>query len=83
MADDPEFSVYQFFPDGSHEAVCRFVRGERAVRIFKMLCENVGARIGTTVRVIVTDGGDSTCMEWKFGEGYTWPPELAAITKGK
>jgi hypothetical protein len=26
-------------------------------------------------RVIITDGGDDCCFEWKRGEGVTFPPE--------
>jgi hypothetical protein len=77
----PEFSVCQFFPDGGHEYVRRWVTAKEAVEAFKHYSNSVGAQIGTTVRVIVTDGGDCTCMEWKLGEGYTFPPELVAHNK--
>jgi hypothetical protein len=72
---DSEFSVYQFFQDDEiPEAVRRFVGMEEAFKAFRHYTECVGARIGTTVRVIVTDGGDITVFEWKAGEGLTWPP---------
>ncbi len=32
------------------------------------------AQIGIIRRVIITDGGDYTNFEWKFGEGVTYPP---------
>lgn len=67
-----EFSVYQFFPDDSYERVLSFVDGETAVRTAKQLSESVGARIGSTRRIIITDGGDCTCFEWKHGEGVTF-----------
>jgi hypothetical protein len=70
---DGEFSVSQFFPDGSYEYVCRWVAAEAAFDTFKRLTQSVGARLGTTVRVIITDGGDCTNAEWKFGEGLTYP----------
>lgn len=69
-----EFSVYQFFPNETYEEVLRFVEAETAVRTAKALIESVGGRLGTTSRVIITDGGDFTCFEWKFGEGITYPP---------
>lgn len=69
-----EFSVYQFFPDESYEEVLRFVDGRTAVEQAKRLTDSVGGRIGTTVRVIITDGGDFTVFEWKYGEGVTFPP---------
>lgn len=68
-----EFSVYQFFPNGSYEASARFVDAETAVKRAKALTETVGARLGTTVKVIITDGGDCTNFEWKFGEGVVYP----------
>jgi hypothetical protein len=68
-----EFSVCQFFPDGGCEYVCRFVTVKDAFDTFKHLSQSVGARIGTTVRVIITDGGDCTNAEWRFGAGLTYP----------
>ena len=70
-----EFSVCQFFVDGSYEYVCRFVSAEEAVRTSLRYTTSVGARIGTTVRVIITDGGDCTNFEWQFGKGVTYPPK--------
>ena len=68
-----EFSVYQFFLDDSYEKVAEFVEDEKAVKIAVGLTQSVGARIGTTKRVIITDGGDCTCFEWKHGEGVVFP----------
>ncbi len=67
-----EFSVYQFFPDESYEAVKRFVGLEEAVKTAHHCCTSVGAQIGTTRRVIITDGGDCIAFEWIFGEGITF-----------
>lgn len=63
-----EFSVCQFFVDGS----CEYVR-EEAVRAFGHYTTSVGARFGTTRRVILTDGGDCVNFEWKYGEGIVFP----------
>ena len=38
---------------------------------------SVGAQIGTTVRVIITDGGDCIAWEWIRGQGVVFPPEIA------
>lgn len=78
-----EFSVCQFFENGSYEYVRRCVGGEEAVRAFGHYCTSVGARLGTTVRVIVTDGGDCTNMEWKREEGVTYPPDTVLTGKFK
>jgi hypothetical protein len=78
--DHPEFSVYQFLPDGSYEAVVRFVSGKTAVETAKRCTETVSGRIGTTVRVIITDGGDYTCFEWQYGKGVTYPsPDVCGL----
>ena len=69
------FSVVQFFSDGSYEYVRRNVSPEEAVKAVKHYTTSVGARFGTTVRVIITDMGDCTCFEWKFGEGIVFPKE--------
>jgi hypothetical protein len=76
--DAHEFSVCQFFEDGSYEYVRRNVSAEEAVNAAKHYTTSVGARMGMTKRVIITDGGDCTNFEWKYGEGITYPPRNAA-----
>ena len=71
-----ECSTCQFFADDSYEYVQRFVDAETAVRSLRHYATSVGAKIGTTKRVIVTDGGDSIVLEWEFGKGITFPPAL-------
>lgn len=71
-----EFSVCQFFMDDSYEYVRRFVPLSEAVDAAKHYCTSVGARIGTTVRVIITDAGDEICFEWIHGKGIVFPEEL-------
>ena len=48
-----------------------------AMLMAERLTRSVGCRIGTTRRVIVTDGGDSIVFEWRHGEGVTFPPAKA------
>jgi len=72
---DERFSVYQFFPDGSYEQVCNHVGPMEATRRAVNLTMSVGAQIGTTVRVIITDSGDSINWEWEFGKGVVYPPK--------
>lgn len=73
-----EFSVCQFFANGLHEYVRRYVDTAEAVEAARTYSSNPAARVlGTTVRVIITDGGDYCCWEWKRGEGIVFPPELA------
>jgi hypothetical protein len=68
-----EYSVCQYFPDGSYEYVRRFVDAEEAAKAFAFYTTNVAAKVGVTQRVIITDGGDCINMEWKQGEGITFP----------
>jgi hypothetical protein len=75
MKDRGEFSVYQFFLDDKYERVLDFVDAETAVKKAKSLSQSVGAKLGMTVRIIITDGGDHTVFEWKRGEGVTFPTE--------
>jgi hypothetical protein len=81
-----EFSVYQWFKDGSSECVKEYVTAEESVYSAKALTESIGARIGNTVRVIITDGGDFTTFEWRYGEGVVFPTReqcAEALREGK
>jgi hypothetical protein len=62
------FNVVQFFPDGQYEYVRKAVSAEEAVKATQHYTTSVGARMGTTVRVIITDMMDCTCFEWKDGK---------------
>lgn len=68
-----EFNVVQFFEDGSHEYVRRFVGAEEAVKTARIYTRNPAAMVGITRRVIITDGGDCTNFEWRYGEGVVFP----------
>jgi hypothetical protein len=75
----PEFSVYVYFRDGRCEAVCRFVDAETAVKAAKRLSQNVGAKLGTTQRILITSGDDTCCFHWQHGLGVTFPPYDAKL----
>lgn len=68
-----KFSVFQFFPDKKYEQVRSNVSIEEAIEAAKHYTNSVGARLGTTVRVIITDSGDLICFEWEFGKGIIFP----------
>jgi hypothetical protein len=70
-----EFSVYQFFDNGMREEVRSFVSAENAVAAARHYSHSVAATMGITRRVIITDGGDCTVFEWKYGEGVTFDGE--------
>lgn len=69
-----EFSVYQFFADGSYEETVDHVDAKTAVDEAWRLTRTLGGRLGPTVRIIITDRDDCTCFEWQFGKGVTFPP---------
>jgi hypothetical protein len=71
------FSVVQFFADESYEYVRRNVEAQAAVEAAAHYSSSVGAQLGTTKRVIITDAEDFTTFEWQFGKGITFPPEHA------
>lgn len=73
-ADDGPFAVYIFFPDGSHHCEGSFTEALEAVQCAKRQTEKPAVLLGMIRRVIITDGGDFTCFEWKHGEGVTYPP---------
>lgn len=69
-----EYATIQFFADDSYERVVEWVDAAEAVSVAKRLTDSIGARLGMTQRVIVTDGGDFTCFQWEYGKGVTYPP---------
>jgi hypothetical protein len=69
---DEQYSVCQFFEDGTHEYVRRHVDAKAAVEAAKHYTSNVAAKIGFVHRVIITDGGDCICFEWQHGKGVTF-----------
>ena len=70
---DEQFSVCQFFSDGTSEYVRRFVSAEEAAKAFNHYTNNVATRLGLISRVIITDGGDCIAREWEFGKGVVFP----------
>ena len=68
-----EFSVYWWDRDyGQHEEL-RFVSAEAAMKAVARLTRGPASALGFVSRVIITDGGDCCCFEWKFPtkeEGY-------------
>ena len=74
-----EFSVWQFFENGAQERVREWVDHIDACLAFYHYTHNVAANMGITRRVIITDGGDFTNAEWKYGEGNTYPPEWVGV----
>jgi hypothetical protein len=71
-----EFSVCQFFPDGSYEYVRRFVSAKEAIAVAQAFTSNPRAKAGLIQRVIITDGDDCIVVQWQHGKGITFPPPI-------
>lgn len=78
---DETYSVAQWFPDGQYEYVRRNVSIEKAMDAAKHYCTCVGARFGTTVRVIIEDGGGCCIFEWERENGIIFPEELKGMLR--
>jgi hypothetical protein len=79
-ADQPasgQFSTYQFFSNGDYEPVAEWVDAKTAMGTAVSLIHSLGAKIGTTERVIITDGDDFINFDWQHGKGVVFPPPPA------
>jgi hypothetical protein len=72
LSTDGEFSVFQWFANDTYECVRQHVSAEEAVKAATHYCHSVGARLGTTKKVMITDGGDFCVFEWRHGEGIVF-----------
>ncbi len=64
-----EFSVYQFFEDGTWERVREWVSAEEAVQAARHYTCSVAAQTGITQRVIITDGGIVSVSSGSMAKG--------------
>lgn len=78
-----EFAVVQWFDRDTYEYVRRGCGGEEAVKAFRHYCTSVGAKLGTTIRVIIEDGGGCINAEWLRDEGITFLGSLDNPHLGK
>lgn len=67
-----EYSVVQFFEDGTYEYVRRWVDAQQAVLAARHYTSSVAAKVGIVTKVIITDGGDCIKFEWQYGKGVTF-----------
>ena len=74
-----QFSVYQFLANGFSEPVQRWVSAQQSVKVLQKCICSLGAKRGTTVRVIITDGDDNVCAEWQFGKSRTKGKKIAPV----
>lgn len=78
MSDEGEtFSVVQWFENGVYEYVRRNISMEHAMDAATHYCTCVGAKLGTTVRVIIEDGSGWCVFEWERAKGIVHPKEIA------
>ncbi|MBL8268089.1 hypothetical protein [Steroidobacter sp.] len=77
------YCVVQYFVDGNFEYVRRGVDAQAASEAAAHYATSVGAQIGTTQRVIVTDSADCLCWDWRYGRGVVYPPLSASARHGE
>lgn len=70
---EEEFNVVQFFDNDTYEYVRRRVGAREAVETAAHYTRSVAAQAGIVNRVIITDDGDHTVFEWRYGAGVTFP----------
>lgn len=68
-----EYAVVLFFPDESYLYEGRGLDAQTAVWLAKECSQRPAAQAGFIRRIIITDQGDHTTFEWKFGVGVTYP----------
>jgi hypothetical protein len=49
------------------------------VTIARRLTNSVHARIGTIVRIVIADGDDCCCFEWRYGRGVVFDAQLTEV----
>lgn len=70
-----EFSVYWWDPKDCYYAEKKYCGGEEAVKTARALVSRPAAKMGIFKRIIITDGGDCCCFEWRYGEGVVFPKQ--------
>ncbi len=74
MGEREQFSVRAYYDDGRRQYVRRFVSAQEACRTFQHYTSSRGARLASTVRVIIIDSSNCMVREWQFEQGVTFPP---------
>jgi hypothetical protein len=69
----PEFSVWEFFPDGYYQPVVRWTPLEEALERAKVSINKPATVAGFITKVLVTDGGDFCVFQWEYGKGIVFP----------
>jgi len=75
---DGEFSVWVFLDDEWHHPLASYTDAKSAVECAVRAIRKAIGPATRIERIIITDGGDHTCFEWRRGEGVTFPPEAKA-----
>ena len=73
QTNDDRFNVVQFFADGSQELALVSEPADKAVPTAVSLASSVGAQIGNTKTVIITDSTDKINWHWEYGQGIVFP----------
>jgi hypothetical protein len=67
-----EYSVYRWSGE-RYAPLLRFVDAKTAVEAAADLSRSPAAQAGVITRIMITDGGDHCCFDWRHGEGLVFP----------
>jgi len=71
--DGAPYKVWIFFRDGTHWLSADNLETGAAVECAFRQTQTLGAKLGTTRRVIIEDCLGHTSFEWQFKKGVTFP----------
>jgi hypothetical protein len=70
---EENFDVWLWFPHDLHDRIGNALSAEQAVKLAYGFSERPAAKIGIIQRItIVNPVDDTTCFEWKYGQGVTF-----------
>lgn len=76
----PTFNLVVWYGK-SYDYEMRDVSAQSAVEGAQRITNSVGAKAGIITKVIITDSGDFTNFEWRYGEGVVFPTK-EQVAKG-
>jgi hypothetical protein len=82
MTTDGEFNVFWWDPAGNCHVEQQWLDAESAVRLVERMLRRPAAHFGIFKKIMITEGHDYACFEWKHGKGITYPPkdQLSGVT---
>ncbi|MET4187277.1 hypothetical protein ABIB94_009428 [Bradyrhizobium sp. JR7.2] len=67
-----EFSVIEFYDNGTHAYVARELDAKSAVELAKACIDTALVIGGVVNQIVITDGGGFTAVQWERGKGIVF-----------